>query len=253
MAAGSTIFGSIMGGQEQVTQNAIQRLQFEEQEFQKKLQNQIQNRQIADQNAAKWMANKNLEKAANKARGEEEFWLGYNFDNAVGQFSRQHGKMLSGIKASLTSKGISSRGGTAQQIMRTALEQGSKGLINKRISQGNAMLSADRKHKAILAKRDHGYSNNVAFMPGQLYQQSDSSIMSGALTTGLVQGAFAGVSAGVQTHLAFSDSMGDNPTGESQWSHLFGGSPSGGSPSGGSPSGTPSWASSLNRAGGRRN
>ena len=202
VAGGSTLFGSIMGGKSQVAQNAIQRMQHEEREFQRKMQNQIQNRQIANKNAAQWMANIKLGEAATKARAEEEFWLGYNFDNAVGEFSRQYRKLTEGIKSTMGSRYISARSGTAQQLMRTSLEQGSKGLVAQRIGKENAMISADRRQKAILAKRNFGYANNVSFMAGQLYQQSDSSIMSSALTTGLVQGVAAGITTGVGTHLA---------------------------------------------------
>jgi len=205
MAGGSALFGSLMGGQQQVAQNAIQRLQFEEQEFQRKSQNHAKNRQIAVANAAKWMANKKLAKAANKARAEEEFWLGYNFDNAVGQFSRDYRKMNAGFKGAIGARGMDTKSGSARQIMKSSLTQGSRGLVAKRVSHGNAMVSADRRHKSVLSKRDYGYASNVAFMPGQIYQVSDSSIMSSALTSGLITGISSGISTGVSTQMAMSD------------------------------------------------
>lgn len=215
MAAGSALFGSMQQGQQQATNNAIQRAQFEEQEFQKKMNNQIKNRQIANSNAAKWMMNKNIGRAANSARAEEEFWLGYNFDNATGQFSRQYNMMNSSIQSVMQAKNISSKSGTARQIMSTSLEQTKKGLVSKRSNFQNSLISAERKQEAILAKRDFGYATQVKFMPSSLVQQSDSSIMSQALTTGLVTGAFAGASAGIQTSLAMKqagyDPMGGAP------------------------------------------
>lgn len=218
MAAGSALFSSMQQGEQQKTNNAIQKAQFEEQEFQKKMNNQIRNRQIANTNAAKWMMNRNIGKAANKARAEEEFWLGYNFDNATGQFSRQYNKMNSSIQAVMQARNISSKSGTARQIMSLSLEQAKKGLVSKRANFQNSLISADRKQAAILAKRDFGYATQVKFMPSTLTQQSDSSIMSMALTTGLVTGAFAGVSAGIQTSLSMRqggyDPMGGEWTGE---------------------------------------
>jgi len=195
MAAGSALFGSMQQGQQQVAQNAIQRLQFEEQEFNRKMQNQIKNRQIAKTNAAKWMANRNLAKAANKARAEEEFWIDYNFKNSSGQFSRDFSKAHSQIRSVFTSRNIKLNSGTTRALMRSSIESGQKGMISQRVARGNALLTAERKQQALLAKRDFGYNDQIKFMPGQLIQQSDSSIMSTALTTGLVSGAMAGASA----------------------------------------------------------
>jgi len=195
MAAGSALFGSMQQGQQQVTQNAIQRAQFEEQEFQRKMQNQVKNRQIAKVNAAKWMANRNIAKAANKARAEEEFWIDYNFNNASGQFSREFSKAHDQIRGVFTSRNVKLNSGTTRALMRSSIESGQRGMISQRVSQGNAFLSAERKQQALLARRDFGYNDQIPFMPGQLIQQSDSSIMSTALTTGLITGAMSGASA----------------------------------------------------------
>ena len=201
IAGGSALFSSLMGGQQQKTQNAIQRAQFEEQQLQARLQNQIKNRQIAQANAAKWMANRNLGKAANKARAEKEFWLGYNFDNASGQFSRGYQKMNSQLQSVVTGRNIDLKSGNSRQLMNAALNQTKRGFVSQRVQHGNALLSAERQQKAVLAKRDFGYASQVKFMEGTLYQQSDSSIMSMALTTGLVTGALSGVSTGISAAL----------------------------------------------------
>ena len=194
IAGGSALFSSLMQGQQQKTQNAIKRAQFEEEEFQRKMQNQIKNRNIAKGNAAKWMANRNLAKAANKGRAEEEFWIDYNFKNSSGQFSREFSKANNQIRSVFTSRNIKLNSGTTRALMRSSIEMGQRGMTSQRVSQSNALLSAERKQGALLAKRDFGYSDQIPFMPGQLLQQSDSSIMSTALTTGLISGAMAGAS-----------------------------------------------------------
>lgn len=220
MAGGSALFSSLMGGQQQVANNAIQRLQHEEREFERKMQNQIKNRQIAQANAAKWMANRNIAKSANQARAEKEFWLGYNFDNATGQFSRQYNQVNTKLQSVMQTKNINPNSGTARSLMNGALEQAKKGLISQRTKHGNALLSAQREQEGMLAKRDFGYASQVKFMPSTLYQQSDSSIMSQALTTGLVSGAATGVGAGVSTQVALQGA-GYEP-GKGQFSWLFG-------------------------------
>lgn len=219
MAAGSAIFGSMQQGQQQMANNAMQRLQHEERQFEQKMQNQIKNRQIAQANAAKWMANRNIAKAANQARAEKEFWLGYNFDNATGQFSRQYSQVNAQLQSVMQTKNLNPNSGTARSLMNGALNQAKKGLISQRTKHGNAMLSVQREQEGTLAKRDFGYASQVKFMPSTLYQQSDSSIMSQALTTGLVSGAVAGVGAGVSTQVGLA---GAGYKGGGQFGFLFG-------------------------------
>ena len=221
LAAGSAIYGSMMQGQQQVANNAIQRLQFEEQQFQQRMQNQIKNRQIAQANAAKWMANRNIAKSANKARAEKEFWLGYNFDNATGQFSRQYNQVNARLQSVMQTKNLNPSSGTARSLMNGALSQAKKGLINQRTKHGNALLSAQREQEGILAKRNFGYASQVKFMPSTLYQQSDSSIMSNALTTGLVTGAVAGVGAGLSTYVGMKGAGYEGGDAAGQWSSQF--------------------------------
>jgi len=199
MAGASTLFGSLMGGQEQKSQNAIQRAQFEEQEFQRQMQNQIQNRQIANVNAAKWMANKNIASAVNKARAEEEFWLEYNFDNASKNFSRQFGKATEQIKSAFTARNVSMNSGSSKALMRQALISGQQSLTDQRIQKSTGYINIKRKQDAGLAQRDFGYNDQIKFTKGQLLQQSDSSIMINALTSGVVTGALSGAS----TYMSF--------------------------------------------------
>jgi cellobiose-specific phosphotransferase system component IIA len=192
IAGGGQLFSSIMGGQAQVAQNQIARLQHEEQEFQRKMQNQIENRNIAKANAAKWMTNVKIGQAASKAKGEEEFWLKYNHDNASGQFSRGLQKANGQIQTSMQARNVNINSGTARAILRQTLETAKKGMINKSVNYSNSMVSAERKQQKMLAQRDFGYSDQVKFMPSTLYQVSDSSIMQQALTTGIVSGAMSG-------------------------------------------------------------
>tara|TARA_Y100001968_G_C19377029_1_gene728216 strand:+ start:870 stop:1574 length:705 start_codon:yes stop_codon:yes gene_type:complete len=201
MMGGSQLFSSILGGQSQVAQNAIQRAQWEEQEYNRQLNNQIKNRNIAKANAAKWMQNVKIGKAAAKAKGEQEFWLRYNFDNASGQFSRQSQKVNDSLQTSLLNRNVNPNSGTAQALLRQSLETANRGMTSRKVQFSNALVSADRQMQQTLAKRDFGYRDQEKFIPGQLYQQSDSSIMQNALISGLVSGAMTGVAAGMQQHL----------------------------------------------------
>jgi hypothetical protein len=190
--AGTAIMGSIMGGQQQVAQQHAARRQHEEQEFQRSMDNQIQNRRVARANAAKWLNNEKIGEAANETRAEQEFWMRYNFENANGDFSRQFNNINNKITHTLLTKKGNLSGGTAQAILRQSLNQAKKGHLNRSVNYENAMISSERKHTANLNKRDFGYADQVKFIPGQLHQVSDSSIMSSALTAGIIQGIGAG-------------------------------------------------------------
>jgi hypothetical protein len=195
VAVGGTIFSSIMGGKAEAAKAAAQRAQFEYQQFQRKMNNQIKNRGIAKANAAKWMNNIKIAEAANVARAEEEFYLGYNFDGATNQLGSQLTSANSKIKAALLAKRGSISGGTAQHLMRVSLNQAKKGMVAQSLNYENAMRTAQRKQDAALNKRDFGYQNQVKFMPGELHQVSEKSIMSQALVSGIVGGIGAGITA----------------------------------------------------------
>ncbi len=199
LSGASTLLSSIMGGQQAVQQQAIQRAQHAEQEFQRRMQNQIKNRQIAKNNAAKWMANRKIAQAANEQRAKEEFYLQYNYDNASGKLSRGYGKLNAGIKSAMEGRNINLNSGTSRSLMRQALQGAKDGVTTQRMNFSNALVAAEAKQSQALARRDFGYAGQVSFMPAQIYQVSDSSIMQNALTSGLIQGGLAGIQAGMAT------------------------------------------------------
>ncbi len=195
VAGGSTLFSSIMGGQSQAAQAQAQQAQFEWGEFTRRMDTQIKNRQIAKQNAARWQNNRNIEKAANKTRAEEEFWLRYNFDNETGSFSRNARQANDQLVSHMAGKNINTKSQTAKALLRQSLDTNKEFLVNRRVAFGNAMLSAKRRQDSALASRDFGYTDHVTFMAGENFQPSSSSIMKNALIQGVVGGAMAGIGA----------------------------------------------------------
>jgi len=189
---GSQLFGSLMQGRASAAQAAAQKQQFEWAEFTRRMDTQIKNREIAKQNALRWQQNNNIATAANQARAEEEFWLRYNYDNETGAFSRQAKQANDQLASAITGKGINLSSQTAKQLLRQSLNMNKEAMVNKRISFGNRMLSAERKQANALASRNFGYNAHVAFMPGVDTSPDPGSIMQGAMMQGLVAGAAAG-------------------------------------------------------------
>ena len=72
---GLGILSSLMSARAASAQAAAQKFQFEEEELNRQMKNQIQNRNIAMDNAAKWMNNQRIAESANQARAESDFWI----------------------------------------------------------------------------------------------------------------------------------------------------------------------------------
>jgi hypothetical protein len=186
-----TLGMNLLGGLGQSQQNEMRKAEFDHAEWTRKMKVQQQNRQIAKTNAAKWMANKQIAKAANKTRAQKEYWVEYNYDNQTNEFSRSYQAANDKISASLAKGRIPEGSGTARALLRSNLEVAKKALVNKRADKDNKMITAKREQDAALSRRDFGYAEAVQFMPGELLQQSESDIMTNALFTGLVQGGMA--------------------------------------------------------------
>ena len=73
MMFGGMALQGLMGARQAQAQAMANQVQWEEQQFQARWQNQIRNRQISKANAIQWMNNKKIEQAANKERAEGEF------------------------------------------------------------------------------------------------------------------------------------------------------------------------------------
>ncbi len=204
--AGMGALQSYMGAQGAKAEAQAQRAQFEEQEFQRKWQNQIENRNIAKANAAKWMQNQRIAKVANKSRAEQEFWARYNFDNSSGFHGRQTKKLTDQLLGRLSGKGINPNSGTARAILRSATEASEESATTMRINHVNQLETIERKQGAALASRDFGFNEQIPFMPGTYGGVSPSSAFNMSLASGLVGTAGAVAGAAIQ-------GAGSNPQG----------------------------------------
>jgi hypothetical protein len=199
VAGGGQLLGSMMQGQASAAQAEAQRLQFEEAQFNRKWQNQIQNREIAKANAIQWMNNKKIAEAANQERAETEFYLKYNFNNETGELSRQYKQVNDQITASLYSKGIDPSSGTGRALMYASMNRAKKVFGARRINLETGLISAERKQQQQLAQRNFGYNSHIPLMQEEYRGPKGKDIMRQALVSGLVQGAAAGYGAWATT------------------------------------------------------
>ena len=176
---------TFMGARQAQAQAMAQRIQFEEQEFQRKWQNQIRNRQIAKDNSAKWFMNQKIAEAANKNRAERDFYIRYNFENETGEFSRQTQNINDNLLATLSGRNINSNSGTSKALLRMAIEQRNKSAVARGVTYENALLGSARQQEAALNQRDFNYNEHIPFMPGVDGTPSGGSAFSNALMSGI--------------------------------------------------------------------
>ena len=184
---------TFMGARQAQAQAMAQRLQFEEQEFQRQWNNQVRNRQIAKENANKWFQNQKIAEAANKNRAERDFYIRYNYENETGEFSRQTQSINDSLLSSLSGRNISGDSGTAKALLRMAIDQRNKSAVARSVTYENALRGSERQQEAALNQRDFNYNEHIPFMPGHDGTPSGGEAFSGALLSGIgsVWGAYA--------------------------------------------------------------
>jgi len=180
---------ALMGAKQAGSQAAAQKLQFEEAEFQRRWQNQIENRNIAKQNALRWFQNKEIAQVANKRRAEEEFYIRYNWDNQTGAFGRKHRATQDEIYSRLHGKNINPKSGTARALLRQHNQTSKDMMTSMRISVANQLIGTVRRQDQALAQRDFGYNEHVPFLPSDYQGPDPSSAFQASLVSGLIGGA----------------------------------------------------------------
>ena len=206
--------GAIANARAQSAQAAAQRIQFEEAEFQRRWQNQIENREIAKSNAYKWFMNKKIAESANKNRAERDFYIRYNYENEVGDFSRQSNATNDALISSLHSRNINPESGTAKALLRQAIEQRNKHAVSSRMTYENALLSSERQQQAELNQRDYNFNAHIPFMPGVDGTPSGSEVFRSSLMAGVGQVIGAGIQGSInQEMLDYYSTAGTNAAG----------------------------------------
>lgn len=189
---GLGIFSALMSARAAGAEAVAARIQFEEEELNRQLTNQVQNRNIANDNAAIWMSNQRIEETTNTALAEEQFWINYNFDNATSHHGSQTQAVADSLITTYGNKNISSRSGTAQAMLRMAMKNATDGAVDLRIDAANKAVTAERKRDQALAGRNYGYNDQIPFTPAKYGGPSPQAAYNMALASGIVQTASRG-------------------------------------------------------------
>lgn len=180
-------FSGLMGARSSQAQVMSNKIQWEEQQFQARWQNQIQNRNIAKANAIQWMNNKKIEEAANKERAENEFYIRYNYNNETGQLSRQLKSTNDQLLENIYSRGLNPKSGTGRALFQMSLDRAQDTFKRKGVSFENVMLGAERQQSQRLAQRNFNYNSHIPFMGGTYTGPDPSSVFQASMASGLIQ------------------------------------------------------------------
>ena len=180
---------AVMGGMQASNDAKAQQAQQEWAEFNKKMQVQKQNRQIAKKNAIQWQQNKFISEGANRARAERDYYISLNYNNESGEFSRNMTATNDKLLGYLHSKNV--KGQTAKQLMRQSLESAQKAGVTKRLNFENQLVSSSRTQESELGKRQFAYNDSIQYMPGLEMGDQSQGIMTAAIGQGILSGGMA--------------------------------------------------------------
>jgi len=201
---GLALAQGVMGAFGQSGQAKAQAMQQQMQQDQANFQNQLKvdsdNRAILRQRLGQEMTNLSIAKAAGKQMGLQKFYAGEALNNARSQLSKNTQQVNAQFLSALSSRGISTKSGTARALLRQNIEATEANSLALRLNADRQMKDIETNFQNALAQRRNDYVEAQAFIPttGGIVDASSS-----ALTTGLIQAGFGGVSAGLQASFQY--------------------------------------------------
>jgi len=192
LLGGMAIAGGIssyFGGKGAEAEAYGKQLAFEESEFQRQLQNSIQNRNIAKANAAKHANNWRIEEWANQTQAERFFWARYNFDNESSAYGEEVKVMTDQLLSRFSGKNVDTSSGTAQAILRNLTNKAQEQAEHRRVGFGVELETAKRERKQALASRDFNFNEHIPFLPGAYGGPTPGQAFTGAFIGGLASTA----------------------------------------------------------------
>lgn len=209
MALASGVLGAFGQSGQAKAQAMQQQMQQDQANFQNELKVDAENRAILRQRLAQEATNLSISLAAGKQMGLQKFYAREGLNNARSQLSKNTQQINAQFLSALSSRGISTKSGTARALLRQNIEATEANAVALRLNADRQMRDIETNFQNALAQRRNDYIEAQAFIPttGGIVDASSS-----ALTTGLIQAGFGAVSAGLQTSFQY----GGGPGGQSK-------------------------------------
>lgn len=200
LALASGVMGAFGQSGQAKAQAMAQQLQQDQANFQNELKVDAENRAILRQRLAQEATNLSISLAAGKQMGLQKFYAREGLNNARSQLSKNTQQINAQFLSALSSRGISTKSGTARALLRQNIEATEANAVALRLNADRQMRDIETNFQNALAQRRNDYIEAQAFIPttGGIVDASSS-----ALTTGLIQAGIGTVSAGLQTSFQY--------------------------------------------------
>lgn len=203
LALAQGVFSGIMGSSQAEAQAIAQQLQAQNANFQNKWKSEAENRNLLRQMEAQERANIQIEKLATQERAAAEYTAKQSYLNTRSNLSKQTQQTNDMFLTGVSSRNISSDSASVKALLRQNIQSAENNMSMLRSNYGSAMQDIEAQYKNRLAQRNNGFVSQRAFIP-QAEMSVDSS--SSALMSGIAQGVFGGLSAGVAADLQYGGS-----------------------------------------------
>lgn len=201
LALASGVMGAFGQSGQAKAQAMQQQMQQDQANFQNELKVDAENRAILRQRLAQEATNLSISLAAGKQMGLQKFYAREGLNNARSQLSKNTQQINAQFLSALSSRGISTKSGTARALLRQNIEATEANAVALRLNADRQMRDIETNFQNALAQRRNDYIEAQAFIPttGGIVDASSS-----ALTTGLIQAGLGGISAGVSAGFQYA-------------------------------------------------
>jgi len=200
LALASGVMGAIGQSGQAKAQAMAQQMQQDQANFQNQLKVDSDNRAILRQRLGQEMTNLSIAKSAGKQMGLQQFYAREALNNARSQLSKNTQEVNAQFMSALSSRGISTKSGTARALLRQNIEATEANSLALRLNGQRQMKDIETNFQNALAQRRNDYIEAQAFIPttGGIIDASSS-----ALTTGLIQAGLGAASAFASTNFQY--------------------------------------------------
>lgn len=200
MMAAAGIMSAIGGASKEKAQAMAAKAQQEQENFNRRWQNEANNRNALRQWEAQYHINKSIERSANKNLTLGKFYARKIYNNQASELSKQTRQANSAFLGSVSSRGFSLDSASARALMRQVAKDEQTNSENLKLNFSNQMRDLEQRYTQELGQRNLADPNQVDFIAQKAVVSDSSSSM---LATGIASSLFAGASSGVGAYRQF--------------------------------------------------
>lgn len=183
--------GTAAQGQQAASQAVSQSIEFQNNEFARRMQNDAQNANINAANNSKLVNNRTAAQALGTNRGAQEFALDYNYRRTMESTSVKAAKIKATANSLTDGRNLSPKSGSTKAINRMSTDNYFDYVMTTTFGKDNTLKSLRRNVDASLASLDGYMQQENTFVPGIDGSADPNAILDTANASAMLQLAFA--------------------------------------------------------------